>query len=79
MFLMKADANRNSITKILSRLFYYFHTLSISQLVSLFSSNTFLKYTGNELENKRNLIVKKQASEQFSRKMTPTCSFPGAA
>ena len=52
MFLMKADANRNSITKILSRLFYYFHTLSISQLVSLFSSNTFLKYTGNELEIK---------------------------
>ena len=79
MFLMKADANRNSITKISSRLFYYFHTLSISQLVSLFSSNTFLKYTGIELENKRNLIVKKQASEQFSQKMMPTCSFPGAA
>ena len=53
MFLMKANANQNSITKILSRLFYYFHALSISQLVSLFRSNTFLKYTGNELENKR--------------------------
>ena len=79
MFLMKADANRNSIRKILSCLFYYFHTLSISQLVSLFRSSTFLKYTGNELENKRNLIVKKQASEQFSQKMMPTCSFPGAA
>ena len=68
MFLMKADANRNSITKILSRLFYYFHTLSIFQLVSLFSSNTFLKYMGNELENKRNLIVKSRLQSNSHRK-----------
>ena len=50
---MKIENIQNSITKLLSCLYSYFLTMSISQLVSFFISKTILTYTGSELENKR--------------------------
>ena len=50
---MKIVNIQNSITKLLSCLYSYFLTMSISQLVSFFISKTTLTYTGSELENKR--------------------------
>ena len=80
MLSVKADANRKH-TKLENKAFIFF-VLLLSYLVNftarffLISKNT---YTGSELENKKNLIVKKLASEQLTRKMILTCSFRGAA
>lgn len=84
MLLMKADANRNAITEMLSCLLSHFRTLSISRLASLFNSETVITYY--LLTRAMNLKIKefycdswliansgeKRASGQFSRKMMQT-------
>ena len=82
MLSMKADANRKH-GKLDNKALILF-VLLLSCLVNFTAcffliSKKILIYTGSELENKKNLIMKKLASEQFTRKMMPTCSFRGAA
>ena len=61
--------SKTSITKLSPCLYSYFLALSISQLVSLLSSKNNSLLLGKWTWKWKNLIVKKLASEQFTRKI----------